>query len=181
VAEYKLDIFEALRAMDTRDGGWLGRQPEEARKGFAAPVFLRWASAVQDGPAGEATIWLVNERVNIGALDMMGPHPELLFRLAASCGLGTRQRHEWLGMPSRKATSNKARELVERFYPTANAWEIDMLLRQHTRDTFQQFVNETGCTPDEAKEAMKAYDRLSGGVEAKEEGRAKGKRDRRGG
>lgn len=178
MAEHKLDIFDALRAMDRRDGGWLERQPEENRKGFAPPVFLRWASAVKDGPEGEAMMILINERVNIGANEMMSQHPELLFRLAASCGLGP-QKHEWLGMPARKASSNAAAALIERFHPEANPREIEMLLRQFTPETFEGFVNESGCAPDEAKEAMKAYGKLHGGNEAATEGSTKSKRRKR--
>ncbi len=168
MADFKLDIFQALAAADKRDDNWLERQPEEVKKGFAAPVFLRWAATVASGNADIDRYMLmhVNDKANITANDYMGAHPDLLFRLVAACGLGQRLRHEWLPMPGRMRVSNAARDLMMRFHPHASDREIDLLMSIHTRGSFEQFVEDTGISTKEAKEALKAYDaRKSGRTE----------------
>jgi hypothetical protein len=173
-SEHDLDIFEVLAAMDERDSAWLERQSDEARKGFAAPVVLRWASAVGDGPEGEYYLRLVNERVNLGMWNIVD-HPELLFRLLSSCGLGVRQRHQWIPPPGRARGSNKARDMLAQFHPTANDKELDLLLSIHTEESFTAFINECGCTAEEAKEALKAY-----GKRQETSAQARGKKERPG-
>jgi hypothetical protein len=159
-------MFEALAAVDRLDGDWLDRQPEENRKGFAAPVFLRWASAIDGGDfAQEYTISLVNDRVNLYANELMSKYPDLLFRLAASCGVGDRQRHVWLPLAKRKGPSvhsgNAAWQLVAEFNPSASEAEIDLLMGLHTADSFRAFAEDAGLQQDSSKEVLKAYDNLA--------------------
>ena len=158
MAERKLDIFAALTAMDTRDGGWLERQPDDARKEFAPPVFLRWASAVSDGL--EETAYMlseVNTRVNIGAEAMMTQYPDLMFRLAASCGYGQRLRHQWIAGTSRRSKADPLLERIAAFFPLASRDELDRVLRLHTKETLKSLLEDHGTPPDEIKEALKHY------------------------
>ena len=158
--EHKLDIFEALSAVDRRDGDWFGQQPEDARKTFAPPVFVRWASTI-NGSAAADTLMMTNEFVNVNLWEIASEHPELVFRLAAMCGAGTRQRHEWLAMAGRKRAANKAYDLLCEFHRNLSENEIDLMFRLHTRVSFLAFVDDTGVPPETAKEAMKAYDKLA--------------------
>lgn len=153
----KLDIFEALDAIDRRRSGWLEKKPEDAQKEFAPPVVLRWASAVEgSGQMVDYHLRVVNERANVHAPVTMN-HPDLFFRLLASTGLGQRQRHQWLSPPGRSKTSSKPRELVARLNPMASDAEIDLLLSLHTPETFVALVRGAGLTPQEEKEVLKAY------------------------
>lgn len=158
----KLDIFEMMAAIDARDSTWLDRRDEDLRKEFTPFVAMRWGSAVSDGPTSEFYLTMVNERVNLG-LWSLGDHPELIFRLLASCGYGRKQRHQWVPMVAGKrgGTSNPARDLLASFHPSASDSEIDLLLSLHTRQTFTAFAEATGSTPETIKEALKAYDRIA--------------------
>lgn len=170
MAAHKLDIFETLAAIDKRDRDFYARLPEEMQKGFAPPVVLRWASAVE-GPAAEHYIWLVNDRANVNFHDIW-EHPELQFKLLASCGYGGRgQRHQWIPMVGKKAKSDQVRTFLSQFWPDANDMELDILFSQFTDETFEDFVMSSGLAPDEAKEIMKAYGRLTGKTAAKPKGK----------
>ena len=159
MSQRKLDIFELLRATDRGDGDWLGRQPADAQKDFAPTVVLRWAAALNNGSEAAYMLWLINERVN-GHLYDLAKHPELIYRLIASCGLGKPQRHQWLSAPSRKNANNAATNLLLTCYPEANDMEISLLLGQYDRDGFLQFIDECGIQPTESKDVVTAYDRM---------------------
>lgn len=161
MAAHKLDIFETLSAIDKRKRDFYANLTEEEQKGFAPPVVLRWASAVTDGPESEHHIWLVNERANVN-FNEIWQHPELQFKLLASCGSGRNQRHQWIPMAGRKKKADGVREFVERFWPDANDFEIDILLNQFTDESFEEFVLGSGLTPEEIKEVLEAYGRLTG-------------------
>lgn len=159
MADYKFDIFLALGAVDKCDGAWFAKQTEEVRKAFAAPVFLRWAASVAgDGINHEYMLCAVNDRVNVNADIIMSSHPELMFRLAASCGVGRKLKHEWVPTHGRRGgKANKAFDLIARFHPSANDTEIEMLMSMYTKETFKAFAEEAGLTPEEVKDAVKSF------------------------
>lgn len=161
MAAHKLDIFKTLAEIDLRNRDFYADLTEEEQKGFAPPVVLRWASAVRDGPQSEHYIWLVNERANVNFNDIW-QHPELQYKLLASCGYGNRVKHEWVNMAPRKKKFDGVREFIAKFWPDANETEIDILLNQFTDDSFEEFVLGSGSTPEEIKEVMEAYGRLTG-------------------
>ncbi len=157
--DYKLDIFQALRAIDQKDGDWLNRQPDDARKGFKPLVAMRWASTVNDGPQATYMLWMINERVNQQLFELYH-HPDLVFRLIASCGIGTVQKHQFIPFPARHSQMNLATKLLQEYYPQASESEIQLLLALFDRASFKQFVDDCGIQPDEAKEIFKEYDKL---------------------
>lgn len=163
---HKLDIFETLAAIDKRDLGFFSRLSDEEQKGFAPPVVLRWASAVSDGSTSEITAWLVNERVNINFWEI-ADHPELQFKLMASCGQGRGQRHQWVPMVGRAKKSDRVRDFLIQFWPDANDTELDIIFGQFTDDTFEEFVLSSGEAPDTIKEVLEAYARLTGKAKPK--------------
>ena len=177
MSNYKLDMFnEVLPAIDRRDMEFYDRLDDDQRKGFAPPVVLRFASALQsDGPLAEHYIWLTNERANIDFFNIW-EHPELQFRLMASCGVGRSQRHKWIALPQKKRKADKVTEFISRYWPDANDAELDILLKQFTDESFEEFVQSSGCTPEDEKEVMEAYGRLTGKTKAKSPSKKGGKK-----
>lgn len=158
--EHKLDIFDLLAAVDRRDRRFLSRQPADAQKGFSPRVALRWASAVT-GPAAEQYMLLTNEIANV-QFDDLRDHPELQYMLLAACGAGRKQKHEWLPMPKQGKSAAKVQSFLARFHPLASVEEIDLLVSMHTRETFTDLVHQSGCTPQEAKDLLNAFDAKNG-------------------
>lgn len=158
--ERKLDIFELLNATDRKRSDWLSKQSMDAQKEFAPVVVLRWAATVNDGREAAHMLWMVNKRVNINMFNL-SKHPELVFKLLASCGMGKPLRHAWIAPHKRKSETNKALELLATCHPGANERELAMLLSMHDRKSFSQLVEECGIQADAAKDIMKAYDKVS--------------------
>lgn len=167
----KLDIFDLLGAIDKKDQDFYDRLEVDARKEFAPPVALRWASAIDDGPQSDRMLLFVNERANINYWDI-SDHPELQYRLLASCGSGKKHRHQWIANKA-KNKNDKIRNFVGQFYPSASLAEIDMLIGKFTKASFQEFVDVSGLEPKEAKEMVKAYDQY---ISAKDPSQASKKR-----
>lgn len=163
--EYKLDIFDVLNAIDRRDGAFLGRQDEDAKKAFAPRVVLRWAGSVR-GREAAAYMTYMNEVVNV-QFDDLNDHPELQFRLMAVCGAGSRQQHDWIPMTKIGKAAPKINAFLLRFWPLASASEIDLLLSKFDSTSFEEFVNGSGCSPEEAKSLIDAFNKKSGEPEVK--------------
>ena len=159
-AERKLDIFQVLRAIDKRDAGWLSRQPPDAQKEFIPTVVLRWAATAEGDNEGAYMLWMVNENVNVN-MYALSKHPELIYRLFATCGLGKVLRHQWIAGPKRKGQDNKAAAFLQQLHPDANGREIDMLIGMYDKDTFAKLVSDAGVLPDEVKELKKAFANIS--------------------
>lgn len=159
---HKLGLGTLLNAFDRRDFNWLQQQPEDVRKEFKALTAMRIAATfASDGDRAAEALWLINERVNHHLFDL-SRHPDLLFRLLASCGTGRSARREWLAMPPHRATTNKAVELLRQLHPLANNRDIEVLLSQYTRQNFAELVADCGLKDKEPMEIMKAYDAIQG-------------------
>lgn len=151
---------EVLPAIDRHDYEFLERQPEDARKGFSPPVVLRFASAAK-GQYTDLMLLMVNGRANLDFYDL-GAHPELQWRLLASCGLGVGMRHEWIAMPTSARSKGTVHGFLWGYWPDASESEITFLLNQFTRETFIDFTKECGLHPADEKAALDAYDKYTG-------------------
>jgi hypothetical protein len=172
VATYKLDIFqEVLPAIDQHDFGFLERQPEEARKGFAAPVVLRWASSIR-GQYADLMLLMVNSRANLDFFDLT-QHPDLQWRLLASCGIGINARHDWIPMPARSRPSSAIHDFLTQHWPEANEAELNLILKQFTRESFIDFVRGCGLSPTDEQATFDAYDRFTGNAPKKKTSKSK--------
>lgn len=150
-------MIALLRAVDRRDGDWLAKQPEDARKEFAPLVAMRWATGVKDGITAAYALWLINRRVNRHLFDL---EPDLAYRLLASCGIGTGSTPQWVAGPRRTAGENAALCLLAEHHPMASDAELRMLLSLYSRDDFALFLDDCGLAKDKTKECLKAYDKL---------------------
>jgi len=157
--ERKLDIFAAMKAIDRHDSKWLSNQPSDAQKEFAPLVAIRWAATHQtDSESAARMLWLVNERANRHLFDF-NKHPDLIYRLLASCGTGQQARRSYLSPRPQHRDSNKALDLLRQQNLLANHRELAVLLSLYDRQGFANFAADCGKQPDEVKEIMKSYDR----------------------
>lgn len=155
----KYDIFETLRACDKHNFGFYDNLSEEDRKSIALLVLMRWMSAISDGPLSQAQLMLVNESVNRDFFDLSA-YPDFQWRLLASCGLGTPQRHQWIPMQKAKKKGGKVADLVAKYWPEANSRELSILIDSLSkdRDSLEKFVFGCGLDDNEAQEIMDEYD-----------------------
>ena len=102
---------------------------------------------------------MVNELMNVHMFDLY-THPELVYRLLASCGTGKTLKHQWLAGHKRKSENNKAFQLLEKHYPEANDRELDILMSKYTKVSFAKFVDDCGMSV-ESKDIMKDYAKIN--------------------
>lgn len=165
MADHKLDIFKTLRAMDNRDYGYWDRLTPEERKGFAAPVVLRWMSSVSGDPMAEAQyIYMVNEMANVDYWSIH-QHPELQMKLMTAAGIGAKQNHVWISMAT-QSTEGRIAGPLEAFmikhWPQASNLEHEILLKEFTYDEFVDFVMFAGLSPADEDATLESYDRYTG-------------------
>ncbi len=169
-AARKLDIFEALRAIDRHDLDWLDHKDEDAKKEFAPPVVLRWASAIEgNGQMAEYYLLSVNERANVHGDEVMSQYPDLFYRLIASCGIGSGQRHQWIAGAARKKSSSKTKAFFETQHPMASDQEIDLLISLHTPQSLTDLVRSAGLSPQDEAAILKEH-----GIKEKTKSKSRG-------
>lgn len=147
-----MDIFQTLGAIDQHDMEYL--KNHEHGKGFAPPVVLRWASSCDRN----TEYWLrsINLRANVHHYAIYA-HPDLQYRLMASCGLGNRERHNWIPN-KRDNNSAKQTEFILRYWPDANALEQGIIIRElKDAKTLHEFLLTTGLQDDEIKRIKKLF------------------------
>lgn len=160
---YKLDIWnDIMPAIDRRDMKRYSKLTTEERKGFSFPIVMRTASSVQGDPnVRDWYLLSINERVNKhGAL--LSRHPELQYRLMASCGVGSRQNHPWIAMPKKAAVHDILYDLIRENWEGANDLECKIILKQIDDEKFLSLIREMGLDPDRSKEVTEAYERYTG-------------------
>lgn len=158
---YKLDMFrQVLPAIDDHDFGFYDRLSEDQRKGFAAPVILRFASAMK-GNFADLNLIMTNSRANLDFFDLAA-HPDLQWRMLASCGFRVNAQYQWIEMPARKRSTSAVHTFLGEYWPEANETELNLILNQFTRETFIGFLHECGLSPADEKTALDAYDRYTG-------------------
>ena len=144
----KLPLSALLQAIDRRDLGWLMRQAEDVQKEFAPLTAIRFASNADDGIDAGVLLWTINQRVNRYLFDLH-QHPDLSYRLLASCGLKRSvPRGRWLAGP-RRTTDNAALRLLAEYHPVANERELRLLLALYSRPEFAQFLSDCGIEEPE--------------------------------
>ncbi len=154
--KHTLNIFETiLPAIDRHDLEYYTELSPEDKKGFASPVAMRFASAVESNMRDWYLI-AVNERSNLHHYDLY-QHPDLQFRLLASCGMGRMERHVWIaaGGSKEKARAN----FILRYWPEANDLEISIILQHFQEgDNLDSFLQGSGLQVDEVKKIKKLFE-----------------------
>ncbi len=150
--KYKLNMFDALRAMDQKNRGFYDALNDEEKKGFAPFVMVRWASAVNHPIAemDEYYLQATNLRFNENMLSLMSgetKHPKLAWLLATtvSPGMGA-MKHQWIGYKKKEKskTSSNVRKFIIETFPTLNDDEVELLLSIVDKKQIKQYAIDLG-------------------------------------
>ena len=153
VKEYKIDVFKLLAALNQRDFKFYSQLSDEEKKGFAGIVAMRWLSNVSDKNRDmcEYHIQMVNDGANKHFWNSeMQKHPKLQYLSLAVCGIGTKQRHEWIKGPAQKK-QNKILTMLREFCPTASSDELEMLFDMNEFDGLIEIAIMLGYQDDQIK------------------------------
>jgi len=156
--KYKLNMFDALRAMDKKDRDFWDNLNEQEKKGFAPFVMVRWASTVSH-PMKEMDEWWLkatNLRFNVNLLNLnseTAKHPKLQWLMATTCspGMGA-MKHEWVGYKKKTTkTNNKIKNFFIQQFPTLSDEEIALLMEITTNKEIKQYATDLGYNDNAIK------------------------------
>lgn len=148
----RLDIFEVLRMMDTKDNCFLQRLPEEDQKKFQPLVVQKWMS----GTGSALQIILIDELVNPYVFEL-GEHKRLLWKLLTVCTSGKPRKYQWIKQQKHKNAAKKLSAVVvsEYFnYTTNQAYDV---LDVFTSDQIVDLAEQLGRQPDEMSKISKEW------------------------
>lgn len=118
----RLDIFEQIRAAQSRDYEWLDSQPEQLRKTFVPFILNRWLSG-SNNPADVLAADITNKYVW-----SLHDHPGLLWRLMCSSGSVSRNRRSWIKANGKSGSKNDIRIEVIADYHRISGREAKIML-----------------------------------------------------
>jgi len=156
--KYKLNMFDALRAMDKKDRDFWDNLNEQEKKDFAPFVMVRWASTVSH-PMKEMDEWWLkatNLRFNVNLLNLnseTAKHPKLQWLMATTCspGMGA-MKHEWVGYKKKTTkTNNKIKNFFIQQFPTLSDEEIALLMEITTNKEIKQYATDLGYNDNAIK------------------------------
>lgn len=149
----QIPLNEVMGAIDTRNHDWYENLDDEKRKSFSAWMMMRYASSVE-GQLGPLYLYYVNECVNQHFSDI-SKHPELQWKLLATCGRGKKARHYYVKPPSSRKKKDRVAEFLSSVFPHLKNDEIDMLKEMNTTSELKKLAIENGYTDKEIKEIWK--------------------------
>ena len=100
MAEYKLDIFEVLNAVNGKKADYYDKLAPEEQKALQPYVLIQWLTGTDD----ERQIILLNMFANESMFALSG-HKKLLWQLLTVCNSGSRQRYQWLKQAGKSSVS----------------------------------------------------------------------------
>ncbi|NBP00737.1 MAG: hypothetical protein EBU90_11520 [Proteobacteria bacterium] len=148
----KLDIKRELAAVDTRDHDFYNGLSDEEKKAFSPYILMRYTSnANGDRELQEWFLETTNEYVNKHHWTLSKNHKELLWKLFASTGIGSKLYHPYLAS-SKKTKTDKFEKLLCELYPTKKLDDIKILASMMTKKDREEVFDNMGLDPKQRKE-----------------------------
>jgi hypothetical protein len=143
---YKLDLFKALNSLATHKLDSYSKFTDEEKKGFAPSVLMRWMSASQaNSDYQKYYLCKMNQVVNKHLWTLSSKHPELLWKLMASCGLGEQHRFEFIKKDSKK---DQHLNYLAKVYPNAKIDDLKDQIRIFGKEHVIQIAIDRGEEKD---------------------------------
>ncbi len=148
--QYANKLSDVLSAIDYNDKNFFKNLTEPQKKELAGNMWvtMRYCSAVEKQPHDANYLIFTNLLVNVD-FSKLYDHPNLIWRLMAMCGSGSKQYH-YLPPVSKPAKRDKRQEILVKIFPEYNADEIELLLKINDRETIIDWCRDNGY--DEASE-----------------------------
>lgn len=161
MAKPKIPLGQMLDAIDRNDFDFYSNLSDELKNVFEPWLIMRFTSHVSaDSLVASFYLMEVNNNVNMNfsllskKLDNPG-HPELQWKLLATCGTGKKRNHFPLIKPSKKQKKNKLEGLLMGRYPTLNKDELRLLAEINDTDALKELARDTGMQDKDIKELFK--------------------------
>jgi hypothetical protein len=157
-----LDIFREMAQADKKNVNFFDELRPAEIKSFSPLVAMRWFSSVNDqSDLADYHILVTNELMNIGFWDL-SKYPELQWMLMAAGGTGQIQRHQWIPMTKKKST-NKLDQLVLKFNPGFNDFELELYKSKLTKESLKQLLRDMALEDKDMKPIMDDFKKMDNG------------------
>jgi len=146
---HKLDIFDVLNAISTKDVHFFSKLSPEEQKSIQPFVLQRWLTGGYD----PLQTILINEVVNPYVFEFY-QHPQLMWMLMTICTSGKPTRYRWIRAQQQKYAHPNTLEVIKQFfsYSTKEANDALPLLSD---DDIINYAEQLGYQTDEIKAIKK--------------------------
>lgn len=152
MSKSKIPLKDMLQAIDRNDFDFYSRLDKEQKKDFSPWLAMRYASSA-NGMAAYHYLLMVNDIVNVDFTSLKN-HPELQWKLLATCGMGRNTFHPWI--PPGKATKKDKRiEFLRQIKPHLSSDELGLWAALNTDDDLKELAAEYGYEDSEIKQLLK--------------------------
>jgi len=153
-AKYQVPIDQVMTAVDLRKGDYYAKLSDEDRKSVSTYMSQRWASQVQGTrDVQEEYLIGVNEYSNVDYIATTSAHEELRWRAIALCGLGFKQRHEFI--PPKNQKKDKLTAWLIKQFPSMSDEEIELFKTINGTDVFEDIAVSQNMGNKELKDLFK--------------------------
>lgn len=148
MANYSIDIFKILNAIDKKNLKFFDSLDEKEYKDLQPYVLMKWLSGIDNA----SQIYLINEIINPYVFKLQ-KHKELLIKLLTVVTNGKINRYKWLKQKSSSKYANSISVIKEYFnYNTMEAKEAFKILS--TEDIIN-YAEQLGRQDDDLKKIKK--------------------------
>ena len=144
--QFKLDIFNVLKQISTKNVNFYETLTEEEQKAFQPLVVMRWLTGTND----VRQIYFLNELVNPLTFPLSN-HKQLLYYLMTICGSGQNQRYQWKKQKTKKNVKLPNTIGVIKQYFRYNSKEANEALPLLTNENILDYADQLGKQSDEIK------------------------------
>lgn len=148
----KVPFADMLAAIDRCDFDFYSRLTQEQKKAFSAWLAMRAASSAK-GTDAYHYLLMVNDIVNVD-FSSLTKHPELQWKLLATCGIGHKTYHPWLA-PSKKQKVSKVEKFLQDRYPELSRQEIELLTEINDEATLRMLAEDHGYEDKDIEDLFK--------------------------
>jgi len=153
-AAYKLPIEQVMAAVDLRNGNYYSKLEQEDLKALNTFMSQRWASQVHASrDIQEQYLLNVNDYSNIDYIATTSAHEELRWRVLALCGLGFKQRHEFI--PPKAQKKDKLTAWLNEQFPAMSNDEIELFREINGTDVLAEIAVSQNMGNKDLKDLFK--------------------------
>lgn len=148
----KIPLQEMLKAIDRNDFDFYSKLDDDQKKAFSPWLAMRYASSAK-GTDAYHYLLMVNDIVNV-EFSTLKKHPELQWKLLATCGIGHTTFHPFIP-PGGKRKKSGLHKFLMKMYPTMNHSELDLLVSINDEESIKELAKDHGYSEKEIKELLK--------------------------
>jgi len=146
----KIDIFNILNKIDTKDRLFLDNLEISIKKSYVPLLVMRWMSGTKDAKQ----VFFINEILNPYVFSL-SKHPGLLYKLSTCCSSGNGKRYNWLKGPSAKKSSSTVLNSISKYY-NCSIREAEDYSKILSKDDILECVELSGEQSDEITKVKKS-------------------------